>query len=321
MARGWPARPSFSTRSEFTGTTVEVFAESSPCRSSLALYSAATVIRAVFLAAGVAVFSLVLGGSAAAGPVKQRPSDYYLALGDSLAYGVQPDKVDAGLPPSGFDTGFVDVFAARLRAFNRAIRVVNYGCPGESTVTFRAGGCPWLAEGRKLHDAFHGSQRTAAFAFLAAHRGRVSPITVTLGGNDMVAMLEGCKNLACVEARAPRALISFGARLTSILRQLRAAAPTAEIVVTGLWNFNIPELARTNALFRSLNTVIARSAAAAGAHFADVMPTFNPAGSVAKQRARLCTLTFICSRGDPHPKNAGYRAIAAAVLAASGYAR
>ncbi len=285
------------------------------------VYSAPTVIRAVFFAAGLAAFALVLGASAAAGPVKQPPGDYYLALGDSLAYGFQPDKVNAGLPPSGFDTGFVDVFAARLRVLNRAIRVVNYGCPGESTVTFRAGGCPWLAEGRKLHVGFHGSQRRAALAFLAAHRGRVSPITVTLGGNDVAALFEGCKNLACVEARAPRAFTSFGIRLTSILRQLRAAAPTAEIVVTGIWNFNVEQLARTNALIGSLNTAIARSAAAAKAHFADLMPKFNPAGSVAKQRARLCALTFICSRGDPHPKNAGYRAIAAAVLAASGYAR
>jgi hypothetical protein len=35
------------------------------------------------------------------------PGRYYLALGDSLTYGIQPGKVDAGLPPSGFETGFV----------------------------------------------------------------------------------------------------------------------------------------------------------------------------------------------------------------------
>ena len=279
------------------------------------------MIRAAFLAAGLAVFPLVVGASAAAESVKQRPSDYYLALGDSLAYGFQPDKLDAGLRPSGFDTGFVDVFASRLRVLKRTIQVVNYGCPGESTITFKAGGCPWLAEGRKLHDTFHGSQRSAALAFLAAHPGRVSPITLTLGGNDLTALVDACKNLACIEARAPRAFASFGARLTSILRQLRAAAPNAEIVVTGVWNFNLPQLARTSAVIRSLNAATARSAAAARAQFADLAPTFNPPGGVAKQRARLCALTFICSRDDPHPRNAGYRAIATAVLAASGYAR
>ena len=56
-------------------------------------------------------------------------------------YGMQPAKVNAGLPPSGFRTGYVDVFAARLRTLAPKIRVVNYGCPGESTETFIHGGC------------------------------------------------------------------------------------------------------------------------------------------------------------------------------------
>ena len=52
---------------------------------------------------------------ATARPAPGLPQRYYLALGDSLACGLQPDKVDAGVRPSGFDTGFVDVFARRLR--------------------------------------------------------------------------------------------------------------------------------------------------------------------------------------------------------------
>jgi hypothetical protein len=34
-----------------------------------------------------------------------KPQQYYLALGDSIVYGIQPAKVSAGLPPSGFHTG------------------------------------------------------------------------------------------------------------------------------------------------------------------------------------------------------------------------
>ena len=117
---------------------------------------------------------------------------YYLALGDSLTYGFQPDKVSAGLRPAGFHSGFVDVFAARLRAQAPKIEVVNYGCPGESTITFTRGGCPWLAARRPLHKAFQGSQMSAALAFLTSHRGRVSPITLTLGGNDATALSEVC---------------------------------------------------------------------------------------------------------------------------------
>ena len=48
------------------------------------------------------------------------PPRYYLALGDSLTYGVQPAKVDAGLPPSRFDTGFVDVSHAVCGGWRRS---------------------------------------------------------------------------------------------------------------------------------------------------------------------------------------------------------
>ena len=91
------------------------------------------------------------------------PQSYYLALGDSIAYGFKPNKPGAG--PSAL-AGYVDPFAVRLRKLSPNIQVVNYGCPGESTVTFSKGGCPWLAEGRKLHDAFRGSQLDAALSFL-----------------------------------------------------------------------------------------------------------------------------------------------------------
>ena len=66
-------------------------------------------------------------------------------------------------------------------------------------------------------------------------------------------------------------------------------------------------------------TTIGRVAAGAKARFADTFPTFNPQGSLAREKARICALTFTCSEGGGHPTNAGYRSIAAAVWAASGY--
>ena len=137
-------------------------------------------------------------------PVYRPPLAYYLALGDSITYGFQPNKANAA-PPSAFDTGYVDVFAARLRKLSPKIQVVNYGCPGESTVTFTRGGCVGLAEGKKLHDAFRGSQLKAALSVLRAHRGQVSPVTLTLFGNDWFPLVfERCKGkLACVRKRAP----------------------------------------------------------------------------------------------------------------------
>jgi lysophospholipase L1-like esterase len=239
------------------------------------------------------------------------PQSYYLALGDSITYGFQPTKVEA--PPSAV-SGYVDLFAARLRRLAPKLEVVNYGCPGESTVTFTSGRCPWLAEGGKLHNAFRGSQLEAALSFLRAHQGRVSPITLTLWGNDLAPLSARGK-------RAPRAIATFASRFDAILKQLRAAAPNAEMIVTGAWDPEADRLEQTKPLYRSLDTAIARVAATSRARVANMFPVFNGPGSVAAQQARLCKLTFVCSKGDPHPTDAGYRAMAEAFMAASGYLR
>src|SRR5688572_27000022 len=103
-------------------------------------------LRLLGAAIAVSVAAAVLGVASGAAPkvVDQLPKRYYLALGDSMAYGFQPTKANA-TRPSAFNTGYVDVFAARLRKLSPKIRVVNYGCPGESSVTFTRGGCPTLA--------------------------------------------------------------------------------------------------------------------------------------------------------------------------------
>jgi lysophospholipase L1-like esterase len=252
----------------------------------------------------------------------ESPQRYYLAVGDSLTYGIQPAKVDAGLPPSKFNSGFVDVFARRLRTLNPKVQVVNYGCPGESTRTFVAGGCPWLAGGRALHNPFHGAQLDAALAFLRAHPNEVSPITLNLGGNDAEAFSAACKrSFACARARGPRAMTQIASRLESILRRLRLAAPKADVIVIGVWNNDITTARQSDPLYRAFDLVLQKAATSAGAHFADPFPLFDPPGSLTYRKARICAYTFMCSRGDGHPTDAGYRAIARAVLKASRYAQ
>jgi lysophospholipase L1-like esterase len=254
----------------------------------------------------LAAVALALPGTAAV-LGQDAPQSYYLALGDSIAYGIQPGR--GGQPPSS-DNGYVDLFAARLRKLSPKIKLVNYGCPGESSVTFTRGGCPWLREGRKPHDPFRGAQLKAALSFLRAHRGEVSPITLTLWGNDLAPLSAKGKG-------APKAIASFASRLGSILEQLRTAAPTAEIIATGAWNPEVDQFKKTEPLYRSLDAAIARTAAASRARVAKMYAVFNPPGNV----RRVCALSYICSKGDPHPNDAGYRAMANAFLAASGYPR
>jgi lysophospholipase L1-like esterase len=275
--------------------------------------SSATRRRAVGVVTAACALAVLLGTAVAAAPrpVYQPPQSYYLALGDSMTYGFQPTKAKPGARPSDFDTGYVDFFAARLRKLAPKIQVVNYGCPGESSVTFTRGRCPTLAEGVKLHDPFHGSQLQAALSFLRAHRGHVSPITLTLWGAELAP-------LSAKGKRAQSAIASFEGRFNSILRQLRAGAPTAEIIVTGAWNPEADRLAKTEPLYRSLDAAIARAAAASGVRVANMFAALNGPGNVRAQKARLCRLTFSC-KGDPHPTDAGYRAMANAFMAASGY--
>lgn len=292
-----------------------------PRSTQLPLFGAAVVVLLLALAIPAV---LALPGAARSGtvqrPVYEPPQSYYLALGDSITYGFQPTKAKPGAPPSAFNTGFVDVFAARLRKLSPKIQVVNYGCPGESTVTFTRGGCPAFKDGIELHDAFRGRQLKAAVSFLRAHPGEVSPITLTLYGNDWLPLLlDTCKgDVACVRKRGPSAITSFGSRLQSIVQRLRAEAPTAEIIVTGAWNPDPEQLGQLKPIYRSLETSIARAASASHARVAKMLPVFNPP---ATGQARLCALTFICSKGDPHPTDAGYRAMADAHMAASGYPR
>jgi lysophospholipase L1-like esterase len=270
----------------------------------------------------VAGWAMAGVGLASSGPAAKfnPPKSYYLALGDSITYGVQEARLAAGLPPAAF-AGYVGPFADRLRVLRPELTVVNYGCPGESTSTFIAGSCLGKLLGIPLHDHYEGSQLDAATAFLDAHPGQVSPITLHLFGNDLREFIASCSgDFECIRARASAAIAQFAARLGTILRQLRASAPDAEIIVIGAWNSRIDFLAESDPLIQSLNGAIASVASQARAILADVVPSFNPAGSGPRIIA-ICSLTLLCSDLDTHPSDAGYQRIAEIVFDASGYAR
>jgi lysophospholipase L1-like esterase len=252
------------------------------------------------------------------------PKSYYLALGDSIAYGYQLPKVLAGLPPSAFNTGYVDDFGVRLRQIQPGITAVNYGCPGESTVSFINGPCPWSAAGQQLHNPFTGSQLDAALDFLRSHPGEVSPITITLWAKDIQFFaLDVCHfDLACIQNGAPNVIAQIGTNLAFILGQLRAVAPDAEIIVTGAWDvIGFNAFAFADPFIEALNVSLASAAAAARARFANPFPIFNPQGDLNLEAQTICTLTQLCTVGDGHPSDAGYLALANVVFEVSGYAR
>ena len=127
----------------------------------------------VRIALAVAVAAAV---TACSGPATSHhvaaPASYYLALGDSLSRGVQPDAAGTSVETG---QGYADQLYAMLRRGQPALRLVKLGCPGETTATMIHGGiCKYRG----------GSQLAAAVAFLSAHRGHVRLVTIDIGAND-----------------------------------------------------------------------------------------------------------------------------------------
>jgi lysophospholipase L1-like esterase len=264
--------------------------------------------------------------AAAQPPLFSAPRDYVLALGDSLTFGYQQTKFDANPDPSNFNTGFVDDFARRLTATppGRDARIVNYGCPGETTSSFLTGPCSYHATfGFPLHDNFDGSQIDAAEAFLAVHRGQVGPILISLGANDILDMIIACNfNPQCISAALPNVLTALAANYGQAIARLRSAAPDAEIIALALYNpfavFDPATNALTNALTALVNQVIQDIA---GANRVRVANPFSAFDLTPPQPQTLCSLVFFCANGDVHPTDPGYQLIADLIWTASGYTR
>lgn len=251
------------------------------------------------------------------------PKQYYLALGDSLAYGFQHAKfvaeaVSGHIDPSSFP-GYAGDFADSLRNIRPNIQEVNYGCPGETTGSYFSGCFFSAVEHFPLHDMYSGSQEGAALTFLEAHPGQVSPITLDNGANDVQACLGTADPAACFGP----AIAQVGSNLDRALAHLRAAAPDAEIIVMQYYDPYAALNPSSIGVTANLNLAIA---AAAAKHRARLADTFAPFNLASPQPATLCGLGPFCQvvNGQPadvHPNDEGYRLIANQFWAASGYSR
>src|SRR5579872_7553217 len=113
-------------------------------------------IRRTLFAAIALVAALVLAphptGAVTTLPATVGPQPYYLALGDDLAYGFQPDRE--------YNHGYANYFFANLRPLG-ATTLIDMGCPGETLETFMGNGqCPFPPALLKYH--YQGPQLQAA---------------------------------------------------------------------------------------------------------------------------------------------------------------
>jgi lysophospholipase L1-like esterase len=255
-----------------------------------------------------------------------KPQRSYLALGDSLAFGYSQAKFDSLLPnedPAAYNTGYVDDFGHFLLKTHRDTSIVNDGCPGETTDSFIDGPCRYQLAFPLHHPYVAGpasSQLTDALTYLHANPGEVSPITLDIGANDALRVIEGiCEfEAACIAGHAPALFAHVATNLGTILADLRGAAPNAKIVVLGLYNPFGATISGGDELTAALNEVMRQVAGAAAARFADPLPVFNPPG--AREQPTICLLTNMCpppESGRPqdiHPTDLGYEVLGDLIL-------
>lgn len=268
-----------------------------------------------FLVASRGVIRVAAGTS----PKFDPPRKYYLALGDSLAFGFQFEIFNQhypSVPPELFSHGYVDDFSQMLQRIQPDIQTINFGCPGETTDTFIHGGCVYTLQGFQLHNSYSDSQLDEAIQFLHAHPGQVSPITFNLGTNDLKVLTTLCgSDISCYYIQGPIVLDQISANLNQILGALRVAAPNSEIITFTNYSVSFLSDPRFLELSNAFNAVIFTTASANRVRVADVFTAFNGP----PQPETICNLTLICTSGDGHPSDAGYQVIADQLWQVSEY--
>ena len=125
----------------------------------------------------------------------------YLALGDSVSFGFDPNVTPQ--VPANY-TGYPEVVAGVLHLLQPG-KEVNASCPGETSGTFLNGGvgngCQAFKDTVGLHTSYAGTQGNFAVTQLLANK-HIDLVTLSIGGNDLLLVQQACANApsfaACV---------------------------------------------------------------------------------------------------------------------------
>jgi lysophospholipase L1-like esterase len=215
------------------------------------------------------IFSLVMATPAAADlPWQFANNTRYMALGDSLVAGYGAVPATQGYVYLLYRDGAFDATTNTLLS--------NAGVPGVTS--------------RQVLD-HQVPQAIEAF--------RPTVITLTVGGNDLLRILQG--------ADAGQVLNEFQTNFTLILQNLRTALPNARIVVSNL--YSIPQIPGADQVVPIFNQIVAGVASTYNVPVADVYSAFHGRdGLLLIERPGAAEF-------EVHPTNAGYRVMAQAFKA------
>jgi lysophospholipase L1-like esterase len=287
------------------------------------------------LAVAIAAAALALPASAAA---RAKPT-YYVSLGDSYAQGVQPIGLNQADVPT--TKGFNNVVFKKLRKKHPGLKFVQLGCGGATTDSMINGDKPC---GEKLpykSTSKATSQLTYAAKWVKAHRGKVSYITVSIGGNDF-AHCAGAGDFNAVLACASQGIAQMKKNLPVIARTLRKAAGKKTVIVGSTYPDVVlgayvqsdsgKQLASASvSVFKDqVNPTLKKAYAKQKIRFADTTTAFGsfipfsktttlaPYGQIPVAVADICKFGWYCTArpGGPdiHLRTSGYAKFAAVVL-------
>jgi lysophospholipase L1-like esterase len=257
---------------------------------------------------------VTLAGVPAGAVARVDSAPYYLALGDSLSQGVQPNAAGKSVPTN---QGYADDLWSRYHAAFPALRLEKMGCPGETTGSMINGGvCPYSLT----------SQLNQAVDFLSNHRVRF--VTIDIGANNIDGCVSGSGlNMTCLAAGEATAQSD----LPVILAALHRAAPGVPVIAM---NYYDPFVAaalkggsfvglavQSEALGAAFNRMLGGIYRTFGVAVADVQGAFAPVNlpslpylDLPLDLASVCALTWMCAPApigpNIHATAAGYTLIA-----------
>ena len=271
------------------------------------------------VAASIVLLGVLCGGATPVGLAASSPP-YYLAIGDSLSVGIQPDSSGTEVATN---QGYVDDIYAINRLNMPELRLAKLGCSGETTTTMINGGiCPYSL----------GSQLAQAVEFVRTHR--VVLVTIDIGADNLDSCNIGSTgiNITCVT----QGLQTVAAELPIIVATLQQAIDPSTSIVAG--NYYDPYLAlwvlgpagqalavETEKLTASLNSTLEAVYDSLRVPVADVqsafeMTSFHPVSPSGLPLNVLlaCEWTWMCAPApvgpNEHANAAGYSVIARAFL-------